>query len=68
MRDSSRDVFHDRESKTYRKSSTWKRRLRRLARKHAAVLLRNEKKYGADKGSPRRLELVKEWLKQARNG
>lgn len=67
MRNGERDVYYDRSSKKYRRSSTWQRRLRRLARHHARQLVEMYLIPGVSR--PKEVELlVKEWLKEARNG
>lgn len=68
MRNDERDVFHDFKRKKYVKSSTWRRRLRRTARKHALTLIRQDLKYGNGKTPKDIAKLIKEWKTYARNG
>lgn len=67
MRNGERDVYYDPSSKKYRKSSTWQRRLRRLARHHAQRLIEMYMIPGEVR--PNKVDLlIKEWRKEARNG
>lgn len=66
-RNSSRDVFKDpRHLGHYVQSSTWKRRLRRTARKHMQSLQKHSKEPGYRARGV--YELIDYWKKEARNG